>query len=154
MKKLRFVRHVWTWFKYSAGHKATFLRFSGGGLTISLVDIGGLYLLLMLGVQAYIGRIISYLSAMTVGYFLNRYLTFHFIKTNRILLHSLLRHYSVNSVGGVINYGIFLLVLYIGERLGNITSASSLLPLVAVSIGGFIGMFFNYIFSRKMVFDK
>jgi putative flippase GtrA len=57
-------------------------------------------------------------------------------------------------VGGVINYGIFLLVLYIGERLGNITSASSLLPLVAVSIGGFIGMFFNYIFSRKMVFDK
>ncbi|MEO0510865.1 MAG: GtrA family protein [Verrucomicrobiota bacterium] len=138
----------------SETNRGMFTRFAGVGVTISLIDIGLLYLLIATGLSAYLARIPSFLAAMTVGYILNRYFTFHHLETGRALWHSLLRHYSVHSVGGVINYGVFGATLIIGQQMGGEIAASASLPFVAVWVGGIFGMCFNFFFSKKMVFDS
>lgn len=131
-----------------------FTRFAVVGCTIALIDVGLLYLLNAFGLNIYIARIPSYLAAMTVGYILNRYFTFHHLETGRALWHSLLRHYSVHSVGGVLNYGVFTVTLIVGQYLGGQASASGTLPFIAVWVGGMVGMCFNFFFSKKAVFDN
>ncbi|MGC6423661.1 MAG: GtrA family protein [Lentimonas sp.] len=141
-------------FQRSTSDRATFLRFAIVGLSISVIDVVVLYMLIGLEVNAYIARIPSYFAAMTAGYLLNRYFTFHHLETGRALWHSLLRHYSVHSVGGIFNYAIFSLVLIIGLEMGGRVAASATLPLLAVWIGGMVGMCFNFFFSKKLVFDN
>jgi putative flippase GtrA len=138
----------------SESNRGMFIRFAGVGATISLIDIGLLYLLNTLGLNIYLARIPSFFAAMTVGYILNRYFTFHHLETGRALWHSLLRHYSVHAVGGVINYAVFIATLMIGQKLGGQASASGTLPFIAVWIGGVFGMCLNFFFSKKMVFDN
>lgn len=131
----------------------TFVRFVSVSLAISIIDIVGLYSLMALGVNAYIARLCSYAASMTAGYFLNRWFTFHHVETGRRLRHSLLRHYSVTSVGGAINFGVFSLVLLIGQRMGGEVEVSAWLPFLGVWIGGMAGLCFNFFFSKKLVFD-
>ncbi|NBB80200.1 MAG: hypothetical protein GVY36_12290 [Verrucomicrobia bacterium] len=138
----------------SSSHKSTFARFACVGATISLVDAGVLYLALGLGVHAYPARLISLPCSMAVGYLLNRYFTFHHFETGRALWHSLLRHFAVHSVGGVINIGVYALVLELGQTLGGQVAASATLPVISVWIGGVAGLCFNYFFSQKLVFDR
>lgn len=138
----------------SESTRGTFLRFACVWATISLVDIGLLYLLSHLGLNIYLARIPSFFASMTVGYILNRYFTFHHLETGRALWHSLLRHYSVHALGGALNYGIFVAILIIGQKLGCRASAAGTLPFIAVWIGGMFGMCCNFFFSKKMVFDK
>ena len=138
----------------SSSHKSTFARFACVGAAISLVDAAVLYLALGLGMHAYPARLISLPCSMVVGYFLNRYFTFHHFETGRALWHSLLRHLAVHSVGGAINIGVFALVLEVGQALGGQVAASATLPVIGVWIGGIAGLSFNYFFSQKMVFDR
>jgi len=86
--------------------------------------------------------------------YINRYFTFHHLETGRKLWHSLLRHYSVHSIGGFFNYGVYLVVLVAGQKLGGQLHASASLPFVAVWIGGLVGLCFNFVFSKKLVFDN
>lgn len=138
----------------SPSERATFVRFACVGMTIALIDAGVLYLMLHLGVDRYTGRVISLALAMAAGYVLNRYFTFHHVETGRALWHSMLRHYSVHSVGSAINIGIYALVLYVGERMGGEVTVGRTLPLLGVWIGGMVGLGFNYFFSNKLVFDS
>lgn len=138
----------------SESNRGMFTRFAGVGVAISFIDVGLLYLLNALGMNIYLARIPSFLAAMAVGYVLNRYFTFHHLETGRALWHSLLRHFSVHSVGGAINYGIFTATLLIGQQLGGQASASGTLPFVAVWVGGVCGLCFNFFFSKKVVFDN
>lgn len=138
----------------SESNRGMFVRFAGVGVTISLIDIGLLYLLNSMGLNIYIARIPSFLASMTAGYILNRYFTFHHVETGRALWNSLIRHYSVHALGGAVNYGVFTLTLIIGQKLGGQASASGTLPFVAVWIGGIIGMCLNFFFSKKLVFDN
>lgn len=138
----------------SHSDRATFTRFASVGVTISLVDAGALYVLMALGINVYIGRALSYTLAMTVGYVLNRYFTFHHLETGRALWHSLVRHFSVHSVGGLLNLAVFGIVLEIGQWMGGQVAAAATLPLVGVWIGGLAGLCFNFFFSKKLVFDN
>lgn len=138
----------------SESNRGMFTRFVTAAVAISFIDIGLLYLLNALGINIYLARIPSFLASMTAGYILNRYFTFHHLETGRKLWHSLLRHYSVHGVGGTINYGIFSATLLIGQQLGGQASASGTLPFIAVWVGGVCGMCFNYLLSKRMVFDN
>lgn len=138
----------------SSSHKSTFARFACVGATISLVDIGVLYLTLALGLHPLPARLISLPCSMLVGYFLNRYFTFHQFETGRALWHSLTRHFGVHLVGGLINIGVYALILEFGQTMGGLIGASPALPILGVWIGGIIGLCFNYFFSHKMVFDR
>jgi putative flippase GtrA len=138
----------------SESRRATFARFATVGASISLIDAAVLYLLLGIGLNPYLGRAISLALAMAVGYILNRYFTFHHVETGRALWHSLVRHYSVHAVGAGINIAVFSLVLDIGLDLGGKIAASATLPLLGVWVGGMAGLCFNFILSRKLVFDN
>ena len=138
----------------SESHRATFARFATVGVSISVIDALVLYALLGLGVNPYLGRAVSLAAAMAAGYFLNRYFTFHHLETGRALWHSLLRHYSVHAVGAGINIAVYSLVLQVGLEMGKEIAASATLPLLGVWIGGMAGLGFNYILSKKLVFDN
>jgi putative flippase GtrA len=137
----------------SESPRATFARFATVGLSISIIDVVMLYILIGYGVNPYLGRIVSLASSMAAGYALNRYFTFHYLETGRALWHSLLRHYSVHAVGAGLNIAVFTLMLQIGLEMGGRIAASATLPLLGVWIGGMAGLCFNYILSRKLVFD-
>jgi putative flippase GtrA len=135
--------------------RAAFFRFALVGMTIAMIDAGLVYLLKGLpGLNVYTARIFSYTAAMATGYVLNRYFTFHHIERGRELLDQLLRFFSVHAVGGLLNFGVFSLVVYLGERAELPRLWDSVLPLLGVWIGGVVGMCFNYMFSRKLVFDE
>lgn len=137
----------------SKNEHAIFLRFAAVGVTISIIDASGLYLLLALGINPYLGRLISYTAAMSVGYLLNRCFTFHHIETGRALWHSLIRHFSVHSVGGILNFAVYSCVLILGQKMGGEIAVSATLPLIGVWIGGLFGLGFNFFFSKRLVFD-
>lgn len=117
--------------------------------------MGLLYLLKDLpGSNVYLARVASYTAAMSTGYVLNRYFTFHHIERGRALIDELLRFFSVHAVGGLINFGVFSLVVFVGEQSDLTRFWSFVLPLIGVWVGGLVGMSFNFLVSRKWVFDE
>jgi putative flippase GtrA len=138
----------------SHSSRATFFRFACVGSTIALIDAGLLYLLKDLpGFNAYIARVFSYAAAMSAGYVLNRYFTFHHIESGRVMLDELLRFFSVHALGGILNFAVFSVVVYLGERAELTTFWDAVMPLIGVWVGGVVGMTFNFLVSRKLVFD-
>lgn len=124
------------------------------GSFVSIIDAGILYILMYFGLHAYIGRIFSYISAMTCGYFFNRFFTFQHLQTSRSIHHSMLRHYTVHGIGGLLNYGVFVVMISFSGLLRAEGFSFSWLPLFAVWTGGIIGIGFNYIFATKLVWNK
>ncbi|MHA7815879.1 MAG: GtrA family protein [Pseudohaliea sp.] len=138
----------------SPSTRAAFLRFACVGLTMALIDIGLLYLLKdRPAFNAYTARLVSYPAGLTVGYFLNRYFTFHHIDNVRHVLDELARFFAVHAVGGLLNFGVFSLVVYAGEGAAIPSSWAVAIPLVGVCLGGVVGMCFNFFVSRELVFD-
>ncbi len=138
----------------SSSTRAAFFRFALVGVTISVIDAGLVYLLKDLpGMNVYLARVFSYAAAMATGYVLNRYFTFHHVDFGRNLIDQLVRFFSVHSVGGLLNFGVFSLVVYFGEQADLTRFWSSVMPLLGVWLGGVVGMCFNFLVSRKLVFD-
>jgi putative flippase GtrA len=134
--------------------RASFFRFALVGMTIALIDAGVLYLLKDLpGFNVYLARVFSYTAAMSAGYVLNRYFTFHHIESGRVFLDELLRFFSVHAVGGLLNFAVFSLVVFLGEQAELTPFWDWAMPLIGVWIGGIVGMLFNFLFSSKLVFD-
>lgn len=106
------------------------------------------------GFNVYLARVVSYAAAMTAGYLLNRYFTFHHLDRVRVLWHELLRFFSVFAAGGMVNYAVFSLVVTLGSGLDLTRFQAAILPLVAIWIGGLVGMSFNFFMSHKLVFDE
>lgn len=139
----------------SHSSRATFFRFACVGGTIAVIDAGVLYLLKDLpGFNAYLARVFSYIAAMSAGYVLNRYFTFHHIDKGRALLDELIRFFSVHALGGVLNFGVFALVVFFGEQADLTRFWSAVMPLIGVWVGGLIGMTFNFLFSSRFVFNE
>ncbi len=137
----------------SSSKRATFLRFATVGGTIAMIDVGVLYLLKDApGFNIYLARVVSYSAAMCCGYLLNRYFTFHHLDRRLALWRELLRFFSVHSVGGLLNYAVFSLIVTMGAGLEP-GLARTLLPLGAVWAGGVVGMCFNFLLSHRLVFE-
>lgn len=140
-------------FTHSTGRGPTFLRFAGVGSTMALIDAVGLYALHAgVGINVYGARVVSFLVAMTAGYFLNRHFTFRFRPRLVGLGTELTRFYAVHASGGLINYGTFVGVLFAGRIAGVDGAAAYWLPLLGVWLGGVAGMCFNFVFASKLVF--
>jgi len=91
---------------------------------------------------------------MATGYVLNRYFTFHHIERGRLLLDELVRFFSVHALGGVLNFGVFSLIVFLGEQAELSRFWAGVMPLIGVWVGGLFGMAFNFLFSSKLVFDE
>ncbi|MFM0629610.1 GtrA family protein [Paraburkholderia xenovorans] len=124
--------------------RAQFFRFAIAGAIGFLVDAGVLYVALAIGLGAYAGRVVSFLCAAFTTWQINRRLTFEG-KWTGSLWREWLRYLTAMSVGGVCNYGSYVVALLF---LPKVTIA----PLIAVGAGSIAGMFVNFAFAKLWVF--
>lgn len=122
-----------------------FLSFSVVGTIGFVVDAATLYLTMsQLGAGLYGGRVVSYLVAATSTWALNRRYTFLQQRSaNRLGEWS--RFLGANAFGGLVNYGVYALLVTINE-----TAATY--PVIGVAAGSVTGLFFNFAASRYVVF--
>jgi putative flippase GtrA len=122
-----------------------FLRFSLVGVMGFVVDAAVLTMALSLGADIYTGRMISFSSAVTTTWYLNRIFTF--TSQDPRLLREWGRFVSSNSVGGLINYATYTLLV---STSGFFASH----PIAAVGVGSIAGLFWNFTASHRLVFAK
>ena len=140
--------------KYFTSHSRTaqFLRFATVGAKVSVIDAAGVYLLpFLFGMNLYVARLISLSGAILVGYLLNRYFTFGNHHRGPFF-RQMAGHVGVFVMGGLINYGVFTMLVRFGHQTLESAVHLSLLPLFALWAGGLVGMSFNFVFSKLFVF--
>ena len=123
--------------------QSQFLGFAAVGAVGFVIDAGILTVLMsVMGWGAYGARAISFATAVTATWWLNRRAVFRPTETPK-------REYSsyilVQIIGALINLGVFVLL---------IESAPPLLdwPVIPLAIGAVAGMIFNFFASRHFVF--
>lgn len=120
-----------------------FLRFSAIGTGGLAVDTAVLYSAMYgLGIGYYIARGMSWLSAATFTWSMNRRFTF---RDDRPLLTQWLKFLAANAVGGLINYGVSGLLVHFSA----VVAAH---PFIAVGAGSIAGLGFNFTASKWVVF--
>lgn len=137
------------------GYPASLLRqgwrFGIVGTIGFLVDAGLLLVLMStLGLGHYMGRVISFMAAVCVTWWLNRNFTFNdtalSAKMARAsILKELTTYVLFQSIGITINFGIYSLLI---ERYDAFYEQ----PTLAVAAGSLMGMIFNFVTARWIVF--
>ena len=122
-----------------------FLAFSIVGTIGFVADAGILHLLLATtGFGFYLGRLISYLAAASVTWFLNRRFTFNDrSKTGRARQWG--RFLLVNTSGGLVNYCLYSALVF-----GFVLFQEW--PVLAVAVGSLAGLAVNFTASKYLVF--
>jgi putative flippase GtrA len=126
-------------------HRFQFLSFAAIGVVGFMVDTAVLYLAKDdLGLGLYGGRLLSFLVAATTTWLLNRVFTFGNPPV-KSLRREWVHFLSVNSIGGLVNYGVY----------SGLVSSSALAgehPVLGVAAGALAGLAFNYLGSKHAVF--
>jgi putative flippase GtrA len=125
--------------------RAQLVRFGLVGGLGFVIDTGVLYLCLYYAhVGYYFGRLISYLCAASVAWYLHRIYTFK-LQCTKGKRTQFMSFVVFNSFGGVANYFIYALLIanYAWFRQ---------YPVFAVGIGALVALFINYYLSKKIVF--
>lgn len=111
-----------------------------------LADAGALYLLTRgLGLDLYSARLVSYLIAATVTWIFNRNFTFQVL--TRPTWREWFAYLIANGLGAIANYSVYVLGITQFEQL-------RLYPVGAVAIGSVVGLAFNYIANRYVIFRR
>jgi len=121
-----------------------FLRFAVVGTIGFVVDAGVLLYVLSQEIGFYSARAVSFLCAVTCTWLLNRGFTFRDRNAGR--LGQWAHFASVNLVGGLINYGIYAMLVW---QLAFVQTW----PVLGVAAGSIAGMFVNFTLSRRYVFE-
>jgi putative flippase GtrA len=123
-----------------------FFRFGLVGIVGFAVDASTLTIMLTVNAGLLWGRAVSYFAAASCTWALNRRWTFHDRSSRRASQWA--KFLAVNSCGGLVNYGVYaLLVLRLHEL-------SVILPVFAVGVGSICGLTVNFLLSKHMVFEK
>ncbi len=126
---------------------AQFVRFAVVGAAGFVVDAAALHLAIHeLDTGLYLGRVISYLSAATATWALNRRFTFY-EQRDHLLIREWSKFLSANLAGGSINYAVYALLV----------SASAVVaawPIIGVAAGSMAGLVVNFFLSKRLVFNK
>lgn len=114
-----------------------------------VVDSSVLYAGLFIGFGPYLGRIISYICAASVTWYLNRRWTFQ-ASTSKDGKKAEWAKFVVLNLGGfAVNYGTYLAALSWLTFLGFYPA---LAPLMAVAAGSVAGLFVNFAINKYLVF--
>lgn len=121
------------------------LTFSVIGVVGFAIDSGLMMLFhKLLNVSVFAARPFSFLIAVTVTWWLNRSITF--CEISSLSKSSEWRRYvAVNTVGSLINLGVFYFSMLSLEVLVE-------WPLAALAIGSLVAMFFNFWASQRFAF--
>lgn len=122
-----------------------FISFGLVGVAAFLVDAAVLHIAVELaGLSPYSGRAVSFLSAATAAWAMNRQWTFR-ASAGDALLPEWGRYLIANSLGAMINLGVYtVLVAASAFFYGN--------PVLAVGVGSLAGMIANFTTSKRFVF--
>jgi putative flippase GtrA len=122
-----------------------FLRFAIGGCIGFCVDATVLYVsIYFLQTGPYLGRAISYICAATSTWYLH--LTFADGRSDR-KFREWLRFAVLNSIGGAVNYGVYVVAL-------RSVAHGALEPLFSLALASLVGLLVNYSLSRRWVFSR
>ncbi len=122
-----------------------FLRFAAVGALGFGVDAGTLMLAVhTLSLNLYFGRLISFLTAASFTWALNRRVTFRTV-ASRSYFGEWLRFLLSNSVGGLVNFGVYAGMIHE-------LSLARQAPYLAVAAGSIAGLFVNFSLTKVFVF--
>jgi putative flippase GtrA len=122
-----------------------FVSFAAIGAAAFLVDTTALYAVRALGGDLYGGRVVSFLTAATFTWALNRRYTFGATEDARIVQWS--RFLGANALGGLVNYGVYsVLIAFVPVVRDH--------PVLGVAAGSLSGLVFNFFASRRWVFRR
>jgi putative flippase GtrA len=127
----------------STGRQAGSFAVIGG---IGFFVDGGILTILnsVYGIDLLPARIASFSAAVTITWFLNRQRTFADNKDEKII-SEWGRYAAVNSIGSIINMGIFFWLVARYEALARV-------PLVPLGIAASVALVFNFLASKYIVF--
>ncbi len=114
------------------------------GVVGMLADGAVLWLMLTAGLDPYTGRIISYIAAATVTWFLNRTFTFKGHGKGS-LLKQWAKFLLANLSGFAANYTTYVLCI-------NFVPLMQDYKLLALIPASLVGLFFNFTASKRLVF--
>jgi putative flippase GtrA len=124
-----------------------FLRFAIVGAAGFVVDAGSLHLVVHeLGVGLYTGRLMSYLTAATFTWALNRRYTFH-AQRDHNPTREWLRFLAANAAGGLLNYTVYVVLISAFEIVAR-------WPVIGVAAGSMAGLIANFVLSKRLVFKR
>jgi putative flippase GtrA len=120
------------------------LRFGVVGTLGFVIDTATLYAALGLGAGLYLGRVLSYITAASANWALNRAWTFRQAsRTGRRKQWALFL--LVNLLGFAVNYGTYTLLV-------STWPVAAAHPVIGVAAGSLAGMAGNFLLSRRFVF--
>jgi putative flippase GtrA len=123
-----------------------FLTFAVVGVIGFVVDASILYLGIFIGLGLRLGRVFSYLAAVTTTWALNRIFTFK--APSHRGLWSEWAHFSVSQLGGAAaNLGVYYLLIHISVLVATH-------PVLGVAAGSLSGLIINYVVARVFVFGR
>ena len=135
--------------------EATFLRFLGISSGVAIIDIGLLLLLHNAAdMHLYAARVFSFTAAIGASYLLNRRFNFRHRPRCRHTIHDLMRFYGAHAVGNALNYAVFVALLEGFREIGLQPADHAGLLLLAIWLGGVVGVTANFMLSRQLVFDR
>lgn len=121
-------------------------RFAVAGVLGLLADVAVLYLTLACGSGLYLGRALSFLTAVWVTWTFNRRYTFQ-SAGDESAWRQWWRYLGAMAGGGAVNYFAYGLTL-------QFAPAGPLLPAIAVAIGSLAGMTVNFVSAKFFVFKS
>jgi putative flippase GtrA len=119
-----------------------FVRFGAVGVIGFIIDAGLLYLLVRSGVNAYVGRAISFPAAVSATWYLNRAWTF---RVHDRTPGQYARYVAVQLAGACANYAVYAVYL-------SATARSAEAAIVALAAGSVAGLIINFTGTRALVF--
>jgi putative flippase GtrA len=122
------------------------LSFSLIGVLGFVVDAGVLYLALAWGLGLYAGRAVSYMSAVSATWLLNRRYTFAPTSGDN-KLHQWMRFVVSQLAGATINLGVYALLVHMSPLVAHE-------PVIGVAAGSLSGLLVNFSIARVFVFDQ
>ncbi|MFO8152338.1 GtrA family protein [Thioalkalivibrio sp.] len=135
--------------------EASFFRFLGIGASVAMIDMGLLLLLHSLaGMHLYAARVFSFTAAIGASYLLNRRYNFRHCPRCRHTVHDVARFYGAHALGNAINYAVFVGLLEGFREIGLQPAGHAGLLLLAIWLGGVVGVSANFMLSRQLVFDR
>ena len=128
---------------------AQFLRFGVVGIAGFAVDAGVLRGLIELGFGYYGGRAISFLTAATTTWILNRSFTFRRDAPSAFAHPAAewVSYLGLMLIGGMANYGTYALAVESSETVHRY-------PELGVALGSLAGMVINFWSAKRMVFER
>lgn len=122
------------------------LSFSAIGVLGFVVNSGVLYIALSWGLGLYAGRAVSYMSAVSATWLLNRRYTFG-STTDDNKLHQWARFVVSQLAGATINLGVYALLVHSSPLVAHE-------PVIGVAAGSLSGLLVNFSIAKALVFDR